>query len=408
MWASSASMPHERKVETLILMHQDQEVLSFRIDYPKVRIQILEKLAHFELMPKGPIIEDSSLEETLLYYLDHSSLSPIRPDFTDILKATGCSSAYELAFLGHGLSLRNHYWFKRPDENLRYQDINFFTNPWDDSFARAVLNHDYEALKTCDYNVPDVTTPGGGIKGWIREKDGPKLYKLGLQKGHDEEALGEVLASRLAKRLFGDEYVLTYELKKIGDQYASCSPLMIGEDEELIPMLHVLDAETWSLYNSLRTHKQNRGLFYKKIFSCGIPGLGEFFTKIACLKDLCFVSDLHFGNVSLIRNVNTGAYRIAPIYDLGGAFGSTKNGQYLLSNATPSLLLVVYYTYSSIDPSWDYSWFDPSRLDGFEEEIKETLSKSKFYTPELIASIIAVYSRQKATLEEYAKGNQKQ
>ena len=33
----------------------------------------------------------------------------------------------DLLFKGHGLSLSNHYWFKKENEKPSYDDINFFT-----------------------------------------------------------------------------------------------------------------------------------------------------------------------------------------------------------------------------------------------------------------------------------------
>ena len=64
--------------------------------------------------------------------------------------------------------------------------------------------------------------------------------------------------------------------------------------------------------------------------------------------------------------------------------------------------LFVYYIYTYLDPDWDYSWFDPKSLEGFEEDIKGTLSKSDFYTEELINNIISVYRHQKDDLIKLA------
>ena len=63
---------------------------------------------------------------------------------------------------------------------------------------------------------------------------------------------------------------------------------------------------------------------------------------------------------------------------------------------------MIYYLFSNLDPNWDYSWYDPAKLIGVEEEIKETLSKSSFYTPEIIDCIIQVYNHQKEALDQTA------
>lgn len=388
--------------ENLILMNQDDKVLSFHIDYINEIVELIKKLEHFDKAPKE-IKDDKDINISLLNFFHSRSISNHRNDYENILKATGVKSGLELSLRGHGLSFSNHFWVKREGENLKYKDINFFLNKWDDSFAKCVLNKDYEGLKNCDLNVPDITTPGWGVKGWIIEDDGPKLYKLGINKDHQEEQIAEYLASKLARRLFKEDEVLKYELKKVNGIYASVSPLMINIDEELIPLSEYIPYDVYYLYKRMEAKKDLREEFFNRIKDYDIPGLKEFFIKLICLKDLCFVKDLHFDNISLIKNLKTNEIRIAPVYDLGGAFGSSSSGQKLLSNPNKSTFIIIYFMFNNLDPNWDYSWYDKNRLIGFEDEIRKTLSLSDFYTPELINNIIKVYLHQKETLDQMTR-----
>ena len=388
--------------EKYILMYQNDAVLSFAVYFgERNKIEILEKLEHFDKAPYGinndiPIKGQSQL---LFAFFNKRIIRSNRCDYADILKATKCRDAFELSFKGHGLSLSNQYWYKKKDEDLRFEDINFFTNKWDDSFAKAVLSKDYQALEHASLNVPDIVTPGWAIKGWLYE-DGPTLYKLGIAKDGNEEPLGEVLASRLAKRLLKQEEVTTYELKIIDGHYASCCKSIVGLDEEMIPISNVLPSEINLLYSNKETNRENSKKFFERIKEIDLPNIEEFFVRLMCLRTLCFVNDLHFGNISVIRNLSTGKIRIAPIYDLAGAFGSAKFGKEFISKIDKSKLFIVYFFFGNLDPSWDYSWYDPERLIGFEDEIRETLSKSAFYTEELIDNIINVYQHQKASLDK--------
>lgn len=393
--------------EKLILMYKDYEVLSFCVDYEKEDVHVLEKLNYFEKAPRRVVehADDEDIDTALLNFINQRIIPGTRPSYQKILESTGYRSGFELSFARHGLSLSNHYWYKREGDNLCYKEINFFTNKWDDSFAKAVLNQDYEVLKQCDLNVPDIVTSGWGTKGWIYEEDGPKLYKLGIHDNHSEEALGEVLAASLAHRILKDDEVLKYELRKVGNRYASVAPLMINIDEELIPLSFFINGQTEAYYRNKNTNKELATKFFKAIKQSEIPGLYEFFVKLACLRDLAFVSDLHFNNISIIKNEKTGQIRIAPIYDLGGAFGSTKTGKNIIANPNQSTLFLIYYLFSDLDPNWDYSWYNPDSLIGFEDEIRKTLSKSDFYTPELIEMIVNVYQKQKETLDKIAKVN---
>ena len=395
--------------ETFVLMYKNFEVLSFEVDYVEERAKIIKILEHIDKAPWGE--KDSNefeLHQTpLRRFIAKRTIPKTRTGYEEIIKATGFRNGFELSFQGHGLSLSNHFWYKREGENLRYEDINFFTNKWDDSFAKAVLAQDYETLKHCDLNVPDIVTAGWGVKGWIYEESGPKLYKLGINKDHSEEALGEVLASKIAKQLFNDGEVLEYELRKVGDRYASVSPVMIGIDEDLAPLSNFVDHRIYTIYRQKNIDKELAKKFYEAIKSAPFPGLFDFFVKIACVRDLCFVSDLHFENISLIRNSKTGEVRIAPLYDLGGAFGSSRSGQNILSKIDKSTFILVYYLFSDLDPDWDYSWYNPDKLIGFEDEIRKVLSKSAFYTPEIIDCIVQVYKHQKEVLDERAKNSLK-
>ena len=387
------------KNEKYILMYKDYEVLSFKAGFDTLRFEVIEKLDRFDLAPYGMNKKDVNLSFELTKFFKARVISSNRWDYDLILKNTGCKNSLELSFKGHGLSLTNHYWFKRSGEGLRYEEINFFSNKWDDSFAKAVLNGDYNSLSKCDLNVPDIVTPGWAAKGWVYD-NGPKLIKLSIHEGHYEESISEVLSSRLANRLFKKGEALEYELIQIGGKYASKSPCMLSVDEDLVPLSQVLPRKLYRLYMYKNNKKENSKLFFKELKEKYPPEFHQLFVKLAVLRSLCFVSDLHFENISVIRNTKTGKIRPAPIYDLGGSYGSSQTGKDILSHINKGTYFIIYYLFSGLDPEWDYSWYDPSKLEGFEDEIREYLSKSDFYTKELIDNIIDVYLFQKASLDE--------
>ena len=383
-------------------MYKNYEILSFSVDFRNYKTTLIKKLEHYDKAPYGFNKEDEGKNgQNIGWFFKKLSIPVFRSGYKEIMKATHSRNGMDLLFKGHGLSLSNHYWFKKENEYLSYDDINFFTNKWDDSFARAILNEDFEALSHANINVPDIATTGWGTKGWIYDEEkGPRLYKLGII--HDEECLGEVLASRLAKRLFNDSEVLTYDLEMVNGKYASvCSP-MIGIDEDLIPLINVLPVDLYKLYHSVQLDKNIRNEFFRKLQEYGYDDYYRFFAKLECLRSICFVNDLHFGNISIIKNMNSGETRIAPMYDLGGAFGSGKTARQFLAKPNKATLLIIYFIYSNLDPNWDYSWYHEDNLVGFEDEIREVLSKSDFYKPEIINFIIDVYRQQKSSLDELA------
>ena len=384
-------------------MYKDYEVLSFSTDFRKSAVTFLEKLEHFDKAPYGFDVDDYQINPKLSRFFMSRTIPSQRHGYKEILKATHCRNGFNLSFKGHGLSLSNHYWYKKVDEKLRYDDINFFTNKWDDSFARAVILEDYEAIAHADLNVPDIVTNGWGVKGWIYdEKKGPRLFKIGIHEDNSEEALSEVLSSRLAQRMFKKEDVLQYDLETIYGKYASVSSPIIGVDEEMISLSHYLPFELFQLYHFHKNNKTIYREFLNELKKGGYLDLFTFFVKLNCLKSLCFVSDIHFGNISMIRNMKTGDIRVAPFYDLGSSFGSSNTAKKQLANPNKATLLLIYFMFGTLDPEWDYSWYDKDRLIGFEDEIRNILSKSSFYTPDIIDFIIEIYHQQKVALDEIA------
>ena len=401
-------MAETNKRNTYILMYKNCEVLSFRVDFRRSKATFIEKLEHFDKAPYGIGGSDREIGAGLSRFLNTRTIPSERHGYKEILKATHCRNEFNLSFRGHGLSLSNHYWYKKPGESLRYEDINFFANKWDDSFARALIRGDYEALAHVDLNVPDIVTGGWGVKGWIYdEKKGPRLYKIGIHEDNPDEALGEVLASRLAQRIFQKTEVLQYDLEKIHGKYASVSSPIISLDEELVPLTEYLPHEMYRVYNGVKTDKSSYAKFLSMLEEGGYSDLYTFFIKLSCLKSLCFVGDLHFGNIAVLKNMVTGAIRVAPLYDLGGSFGSGTTAKKFLAEPSKTTLLLIYFLYSNLDPAWDYSWYDKDRLIGFEDEIRSVLSKSDFFKPDLIDFVVAVYRQQKSSLDELSVKSQK-
>ncbi len=382
-------------------MHQEDEVLSFSVCFSEKEIHVTGKRAHFEKAPYGMDKEGANLDRILQAFFSRRAIPNTRYGFKEILEATGCENSLILSFKGHGLSLSNHYWYKKEGEKLSYKDINFFEHPWDDSFGRALLRGDFAALKSCDLNVPDIVTPGWATKGWLYE-DGPKLYKIGIDPKSSEEALGEVLSSRLIRRMLGEDAALTYELGRFEGKYVSISKPIINMDQDLVHLWEVLPEEMRVLSFEKSVDRAKAKRFYELLSSCGVPNLYTHFVQLSCIRALCFLPDLHFGNIALLHNLKNGEYTPAPFFDLAGSFGGSERGKKILAGLNKGTYFIVYFLFGGLDPDWDYSWYDPKRLEGFEDEIRSVLSQSDFYNKELIENIVAVYKVQKEEIDEHA------
>jgi len=104
----------------------------------------------------------------------------------------------------------------------------------------------------------------------------------------------------------------------------------------------------------------------------------------------------------LLHNLKNGEYTPAPFFDLAGSFGGSERGKKILAGLNKGTYFIVYFLFGGLDPDWDYSWYVPKRLEGFEDEIRSVLSQSDFYSKELIENIVAVYKVQKEEIDEHA------
>ena len=81
-----------------------------------------------------------------------------------------------------------------------------------------------------------------------------------------------------------------------------------------------------------------------------------------------------WANINFFDNAwDPGAMRAAPIFDYDGAFGFPCDSQTLFTlcgDPTFSMLLCASQ-FSYLDSSWDWSWYDPPALEGFEDRIVE-------------------------------------
>jgi hypothetical protein len=93
---------------------------------------------------------------------------------------------------------------------------------------------------------------------------------------------------------------------------------------------------------------------------------------MACCSCLSLLADFHPGNFGAIGKVDANIWRAAPIFDYDGSFGFPFTGSLIDLCTKPMLVkLLCAQHFSYLRPTWDWSWYDPQALEGFEERIVE-------------------------------------
>ncbi|HAM16441.1 MAG TPA: hypothetical protein DCP91_11435 [Eggerthellaceae bacterium] len=126
--------------------------------------------------------------------------------------------------------------------------------------------------------------------------------------------------------------------------------------------------------------------------------------KIAAFKNLSLLNDIHSGNYGVICNAKTGERRFAPPFDYDRAFGfPSDEHSYEAMCANPqNAALLCAYSFSDLDPSWNWGWYDPQVLEGFENRIVEAFASLQGLPPSFGKLIARLFAIQRSYLNDVA------
>ena len=285
--------------------------------------------------------------------------SPHRPDLVRLLDGTGLMLPDKLVLRNLGLSLSDQYWIRPFESGLSWEAVNFFTNDFDESGL------DVAGIGNPIH--PDNTTDGVLPKHW-GVRDGKHVLFKGCMN-LDQEPCNEVIATELCRRLLPDNSYVTYTLVREHGVLKSACPLFLSDTEEYIPAASVEEARDVVDYLDSYHH------YVAVCRSLGIEDTEERLSQMIVIDDLMANMDRHWRNFGIVRDVETLACRIAPIFDTGTSLWCNRE----------DLLLARDFTFESrqFDPHpgrqlqfADVSWVDCGKLAGMPEFARGVLAES--------------------------------
>lgn len=374
------------------LMNQGHEVLDFEFDSGSGRTEVKRMLEGVAWAPMGLPVDGRDASEALDRFLRRRALDNAREDTPHILRACGVQSTVELALRSGGFSLADQYWYRGEGSPLTWEGSNFFDNEWDCAFGEAVLRRDYDALADSSICTPDVTLGGFCRKAWVQTDRGLCLLKASPM-GDDANIYCEALASRMLDRLVGACGHVPYEPVSFGSELYSSCPLRVGRNEELVSGTQLLskagvDVGRIDAQTGLSNFESFMSIYLQLLEDQQVAGARQAMAKLFVMATLALDFDTHPANFGLMRDVRTLKLREAPLFDHGRAFIFLKDKFDLIRRKPIALDLIVGLYFSHLDPTWDYSWYDPHALDGFEDDIRESLSTLDSF-PEGYAELMA-------------------
>ena len=396
------------------LMNAEHEVLSFETDEDRyiIKVEILDGFdyapIHFLVSKDNPV----KLRTQLMTFLGNRAINLEREDTEKILAAVGVNSPRELAMRSLGLSLTDQYWYRPSGSTLTWRDVNCFDNEYDTSFGEAILRRDYAALAKANPYTPDSTLNGISRKAWIRIDGSPMMLKSEESTAKFVEQ-SELLSAIVTERLLDEgDYVRYSRCEYGGESYIACRS-MVGSGEELIPaqdIFYYMGKEHIKSFMVISKDEELLGEFTETLERLGVENITQYYAKLTAAFNLSLAGDCHTKNFGFIRDMKTMKLRAAPLFDRGRSFGSfgkpTKDGkvtaaEYALKSPVVIYMLVLMHS-SLMRPEWDYSWYDPKRLEGFEDDIERMISVCEDIPREYIEMLKVTFRHQRDYLNKAA------
>ena len=230
----------------------------------------------------------------------------------DLLTDYVPSSALGLNSLG--LNLSDCYWLKPFGSNLKWSDVNFYENSFNEHFGEITLGS-IHGLRTNAINLigPDSCSGGNVPKGW-RIVNGKRMLVKAPSVNFNQEPYNEVIGSKLCSAL-NISHVDYSLFKHKGVIYSACE-CMVNGNEDIVSAYDVVShirPVSNDVLKDIEAYKQ----FAEEH---GVEDIRREFDSMIMIDYLLRNTDRHWSNFGLIRNADTLKFeRAVPLFDFGNS-----------------------------------------------------------------------------------------
>lgn len=376
-----------------ILTHKTNPVLSMEIDECTGAIIRLGELYALERLPIGiPYIGNTVDRQALNSWWARRSIPTNRMGLREASEVMQIYNPLLLLTESYGLSLSDQYWVCPKGSGLRWEDINFFDNPFSDDIGNILFG---EAPDKDEFDLlsPDNTTDGWLKKKWVITEDKRFLIKSG-SGAMQQEPYNEVLATAVMRRLVIPH--IKYTLTEIDEHPYSLCENFITKDTELIPAWRIM--QTKKIPNNISAYQH----YLNCCQALGIPDVRSTLDHMLIVDFIIANKDRHFNNYGMIRNANTLEWiGAAPIYDCGTSLWNNK--PLVMIQSTVELPSKPFRPYHSEQIGLVTSFESPDlqALRGIDEEFREILTGSAFIDTTRRDSLCYGLQRRVELLDDY-------
>jgi hypothetical protein len=242
----------------------------------------------------------------------------------------------------HFFTLTDQYWVCYDEKSETWDDLNFFTNDFDESLGdyffkkTCRLNYEGEILTNKNIDSPDITTGGVANKKWIIENGKRYLIKESVLK-RETDIISEILASKLLQQMHFPDWleITNYDVSLQNFRICSKCECFCDENTELVSAFDLCYAIPMNQPDDIPKVEQYYNHLKQVIDYCEIDNGLEFLKYLIGIDRRFGNPDRHLCNILFKRNVTTGELLCpAAIYDFGQAFTSEGEVHALFQQAT--------------------------------------------------------------------------
>lgn len=221
------------KSDLYVLKHKDLDVAMVKVDRNSGTIDYLLDIYMPEELPLGCRKDGTGIAQ----WWASRAIPDSRRGIQQVLHYLEENSSLSLMLSGYGLSLTDHYWMQPVDEDLYWNDLNFYENDFSDKLGDLLTDTQKVDI---DANIskfsPSSSVNGEMKKKWVIENGTRYLMKINTGN-YGQQSVNEVAACRLHERLGWGNYV-SYRLETAvvdGEEVpCSLSPLFTSTELEFV------------------------------------------------------------------------------------------------------------------------------------------------------------------------------
>jgi hypothetical protein len=296
-----------------ILKHKEIPVAIFRMNEVNYNLLGVSEILEAQRLPFS--IEDgNNLAQCAIKlnsWIRGRGLADSRKDINKVKDIFKADSKEELIVRSYGLNLTDHYWLHKTEENLKWEDLNFFDNKFDKLKVGGRANPDID--ESVGDKSPNFCVDGSIEKRWVIKENDIRVLLKGSRYNRMQEPFNEAIASKIMDEL-GIEHV-AYSLERTEDKnipYSECK-CMVDRKCEYINALFVMESGEY----------ERKDPYIHYLEMCKQNGLHNAKEKIDEMIALDFIignDDRHRGNFGIIRNAdNLEWLKPAPLFDNGNS-----------------------------------------------------------------------------------------